>query len=160
MNRYQQLSALAAKYSQQFFDQQRLCRRRAVALIEAYAAYLECPLADIEQVELDGNLNPTDKRVPIDGKLPLVVDRDGYWHFCWRIHFDVVASQFSAHEHVVFAIRIDEDLLSIREDREFTTKVSDLASAEPFFEHLFEKSLVGFGKSHGERTARIGFIGE
>ena len=158
MTRYHELCALAEQYSRQFYEHRVACVRTARILIQAYADYLDCPLNQISQIRLGTKLERTEETASIDAELPLFVDPDGFWGFCWRIDFDRGHVPLAAHEFVAIALKIEGSILTIKGDCVFRTSVDDVATWRPFFDHLFVQSKVGFAKPYGQRSNQIGFV--
>ena len=160
MSGYRDLCALAVKYSKRFHDHNDECRILAAKLILGYAAYLECPLDKIKQVELDRTLKPTERTTSLSERVRTIVDPEGFVHFAWRVSFDSPASQHAATELVTFGLRIRDGIAIIREETDFAVNVDGVATWEPLFVYLHRQSENAFSAGHGERTKRIGFVGE
>jgi hypothetical protein len=157
MSHYQDLCVLAAKYSKQFHDHADACRRLAAHLIEEYATYLACPLEQVEQVELDRSLKPSEHVAPLTERLRVITDPEGFVHFAWRIKFDQGSYRYGANELITFGLHIAGEVITIREERDFSVS-SDRSSWLPFFEYLHQQSQLGFSVPYGERSNRIGFF--
>lgn len=157
MNKFDELSVLAAKYSLAIFDNQRQCQRAADRLMRTYAEYLGCPLDNVDFLRLDSELNTTTTNVKLGGTIPMVLDGDGYWHFCGRIRFEGPDPDAFAHELFKLAVKYQDGLLIIREDQDFRVDPADLSTLQPFFEHLYKNSREGFSSPLVRQSKRIGF---
>lgn len=157
MSKYNELAELAAKYSRTIFENRRQCQNAATLLMRSYAGYLGCPLQNVDFLRLDGELRTTESKVNFGMPVPMVLDGNGFWHFCGRILFEGPDPGAHAHELFKWGIRYHEGLLTIREDQDFEVNPSDPTTFISFFEHLYNASVTGFKNPLKKQSKRIGF---
>ena len=157
MSKFDELAALAAKYSRAIFENQFQCQRAAERLMRGYAEYLGCPLQNVDFLRLDGELNTTATEVKFGSPVPMVLDGNAFWHFCGRIRFEGPDPNAYAHELFKLGVKYHEGLLTIREDQDFQVNPGDSATLVPFFEHLYKASHNGFSNPLVKQSKRIGF---
>lgn len=159
-NKYLELSELAVAYTKHRFETRARAQIRAKQVVEDYAAYLKAPTADIGFCRLDGNLERTGETVSFDDDVPLVLGKQGLWHFCFSIkytrspvgHFVTEWTKLSLRETGTGTITIGID------GKDFEVDSLEPSLNKTFFDHLYELSKAELSKSFEEPSRRIGFL--
>ena len=158
MSKYNEIAALAAKWSRAVFQNQQECQRLATAFVRGYADYLGCPTSNFEFRRLDGSLKITDDSIPFGGAIPFVLDGDGFWHFCLRIKFDGPDPRALANEQLKLSIKYQNNIVTIRDEQEFQVNPAVTDAFLSLYDRMFETSLAEFSSPLVRQSRRIGFV--
>lgn len=158
MSKYKEIAELAAAWTRTIFTNRSECERLAETIVHGYAAYLGCPLDNMEYRRLDGTLKITEQSAPISGPPPFVLDGDGFWNFCLRIKFQGPDRNALAHEQLKLGIRYQNGMVTVREEHDFQTKPDAHDAFQPLYDGWFEASKSEFSSPLVQQSRRIGFV--
>jgi hypothetical protein len=159
MTRYEQLTDVAIPCAHKHIQYYESCQRLAFSLAAGYAEFLEYPHDHVVFVLLDRNLDRIEKTEPISIDPSMVFGNDGFWYFCFRIKYEKNSDHGYMFEYIKLGLKLNEQIATVREDRDFEIDMARAGSTDEFFNHLFSDSMQRFASLPLFPSKHIGFVG-
>ena len=158
MSKYEELAKHAANYSRAGFVSRDAARVAAFRLVQGYAEHIQAPTEKFSFVKLDGRLQRTTVNTPFTREVPVILDVNAFWYFCFTLKFELPSDVAYVNQMLTLGVRPEGELITVREERDFEIRFNDTASTQRFYEYLVSETLREFDEPLRMQHGRIGFV--
>lgn len=155
MTRYDELSALAVKTTEEFYDAKLSCEDFARHLILKLREFLGAPAETVQFIQLDADLRATGETHDSEPRLRRMPD--GSWHFGIQIHFRRSTSLAFGKVTLKMSVQKQPDGFKLKYEREFIVDDSGSDSISQLFQFIYDGLKEDYSKPMDAPKPRIGF---